>query len=60
MTAGSIVRVSGKLRRLIRRVNTNGDWQLDREVDGRIFWSEKEMVKSEARKAPTPKHRRMR
>jgi hypothetical protein len=58
--AGQTVRVGGKLRRLIRRVNTTGGWQLDREVDGMKFWNEQEMVRSEMAPAPAPKNKKMR
>lgn len=43
---GQQVRVQGRLRRLVRRVNTFGGWQLDREVEGFLFWNEDEMVQS--------------
>lgn len=43
---GQQVHVQGRLRRLVRRANTFGDWQLDREVEGFLFWNEAEMVQS--------------
>ncbi len=47
-SVGTTVLVAGHLRRLVQRVNTLGDWLLDAPVDGRLFWNETEMVRSEA------------
>jgi hypothetical protein len=47
MEIGQYVRVAGVIRRLVSRVNTRGDWRLDREAAGRLTYNESEMVRSE-------------